>query len=62
MFCTVQLSRAFSYWPISSLNGVELPTEICPDGSTAEDRIQKLCEAAAEDIKKCAETCDTYLK
>jgi len=37
-------------------------TKIAPDGQTIEGRMQKLCTAVAEDIKKCANTCDTYLK
>ena len=48
--------------PASSLNGVPDPGQITPDGRTVEERMQKLCEAAAEDIKHCANVCDTYLK
>lgn len=33
-----------------------------PDGQTIEERIQNLCVDVAEDIKQCANTCDTYLK
>lgn len=37
-------------------------TKTAPDGQTIEGRMQKLCTDVAEDIKKCANTCDTYLK
>jgi hypothetical protein len=35
---------------------------VAPDGQTIEGRLQKLCANVAEDIKRCANTCDTYLK
>jgi hypothetical protein len=37
-------------------------TQVASDGETIEGRMQKLCEAAAEDMKDCANVCDTYLK
>jgi len=37
-------------------------TKIAPDGQTIEGRMQGLCIDAAEDIKNCANVCDTYLK
>ena len=46
----------------SRLNGVSDPKKIGPDGQTIEGRMQTLCEAVAEDIKRCANACDTYLK
>ena len=46
----------------SRLKDVSDPKQIAPDGQTIEGRLQKLCEAIAEDIKKCANACDTYLK
>ena len=36
--------------------------KIAPDGQTIEGRMQGLCKDVAEDIKKCANTCDAYLK
>lgn len=36
--------------------------KVAPDGQTIEARMQKLCADVAEDIKRCANTCDTYLK
>ena len=36
--------------------------QVAPDGSTVEARMQKLCEDVADEIKECANTCDTYLK
>jgi len=44
------------------LKDVSDPTKVAPDGQTIEDRVQKLCVDVAEDIKRCANTCDTYLK
>ena len=38
------------------------PTKVASDGQTIEGRMQKLCVKVAEDIKRCANTCDTYLK
>lgn len=38
------------------------PTKIAPDGQTIEGRMQGLCNDVAEDIKQCANACDTYLK
>ena len=48
--------------PNSRLKDVSDPKKIGPDGQTIEGRMQKLCESVAEDIKKCANACDTYLK
>lgn len=47
---------------ICRLNNVSDPKQTAPDGQTVEGRMQKLCEAMAEDIKKCANACDAYLK
>ena len=47
---------------ISRLKDVSDPGQIAPDGQTIEGRMKTLCEDVAEDIKKCANTCDTYLK
>ena len=44
------------------LKGVKDPTMAAPDGQTIKGRMQGLCEDVAEDIKKCANACDTYLK
>ena len=38
------------------------PEKVAPDGKTIEERMKKLCVDVAEDIKRCANTCDTYLK
>jgi hypothetical protein len=48
--------------PTSRLKDVSDPKQIAPDGQTIEGRMQKLCEAVAGDIKKCANACDTYLR
>lgn len=47
---------------VSRLNDVRDRKKIAPDGQTIEGRMERLCEAVAEDIKKCANACDTYLK
>ena len=62
--CPVFLSHCVhpSDWPASRLKDVTDPKQTAPDGQTIEGRMQKLCEAVAEDIKKCANTCDTYFK
>lgn len=44
------------------LNNVSDPKQTAPDGQTIEGRMQRLCEAAADDIKDCANACDAYLK
>ena len=38
------------------------PAKVASDGQTIEGRMQKLCVKVAEDIERCANTCDTYLK
>ena len=62
MFLFLALFVHFSDRPTFSLNGVTDAKKIAPDGQTIEGRMQKLCEDVAEDIKKCANTCDAYLK
>jgi len=47
---------------LGRLKDVTDVTKVAPDGQTIEGRMQQLCAAVAEDIKKCANTCDTYLK
>ena len=47
---------------VSRLKDVTDPKQTTSDGQTIESRIQTLCEAAAEDIRKCANVCDAYLK
>ena len=55
---TVYLSDRRDY----RLKDVSDPKQAAPDGQTIEGRMQKLCEAVADDIKNCANACDTYLK
>ena len=43
------------------LKDITDPTKIA-HGQTIEGRMQGVCKNAAEDIKECANTCDTYLK
>ena len=54
--------RTWVYRAPARLKDVTDVTKIAPDGQTIEGRMQKLCADVAEDIKKCANTCDTYLK
>ena len=35
---------------------------IAPDGRNIEDRLKSLVERTADDIKKCSNVCDTYMK
>ncbi|THH02008.1 hypothetical protein EW026_g787 [Hermanssonia centrifuga] len=44
------------------LQNVKDPTHVGPDGVTIEARMQSLASLAAEDIKDCANVCDTYSK
>jgi len=59
---TLSPHACLSDWPTSRLKDVSDPKQIAPDGQTIEGRLQNLCESVAEDIKKCANACDTYLK
>lgn len=36
--------------------------QVWPDGQSIKGRLQTLCTQTADDIKKCANTCDTYSK
>ena len=47
---------------VHRLKDVSDPEKAAPDGQTIEGRMQKLCANVADDIKRCANTCDTYLK
>ena len=51
-----------SNWRRCSLKGVTDLKKTAPDGTTIEGRVQRLCEDVAADIKKCAGSCDTYLR
>jgi len=44
------------------LKDVTDATKIAPDGQTIKGRMQGVCKDVAEDIKNCANACDTYLK
>jgi len=57
------LNRRLTMPPLlGRLKDVTDVTKVAPDGQTIEGRMQELCKNVAEDIKKCANTCDTYLK
>ena len=47
---------------VHRLKDVSDPKKVAHDGQTIEGRMQKLCANVADDIKRCANTCDTYLK
>ena len=51
-----------SNWSNCRLKDVTDPSKRAPDGTTIEGQVQKLCKDVAEDIKKCAGACDTYLR
>lgn len=58
----LRLTSNFTHGPTSRLKNVSDPKQTGPDGQTIKGRMEELCEAASEDIKNCANTCDTYLK
>ena len=62
MVCVPTQACTPSDGPASRLKSVSDPRQEAPDGQTIEGRMQGLCEIAAEDIKECANACDTYLK
>ena len=64
MQCVLHLRSTvcFPDQPTSRLKDVSDSKQIAPDGQTIEGRMQKLCDAVAEDIMACANACDTYFK
>lgn len=53
---------AHSIDDIRRLKDVPDPRKLAPDGQTIEGQMQKLCVEVADDIRRCANACDTYLK
>ncbi|KAJ7507339.1 hypothetical protein B0H11DRAFT_2319240 [Mycena galericulata] len=47
---------------LTQLKNVKDADEIAPDGSTIKGRMQVIVQATADDIKACANACDTYSK
>ncbi|KAF7361998.1 hypothetical protein MVEN_00545000 [Mycena venus] len=47
---------------LTQLKNVRDADEIAPDGSTIKGRMQEIVKATADDIKACANACDTYTK
>ncbi|KAF7366517.1 hypothetical protein MSAN_00909000 [Mycena sanguinolenta] len=47
---------------LTQLKNVKDVEEIAPDGSTIKGRMQELAKGTANDIKACANACDTYCK
>ncbi|KAJ6570836.1 hypothetical protein DFH09DRAFT_1462750 [Mycena vulgaris] len=47
---------------LTQLKNVKDSEEVAPDGSTIKGRMQVIVTGTAEDIKACANTCDTYSK
>ncbi|KAJ6499432.1 hypothetical protein C8R45DRAFT_115543 [Mycena sanguinolenta] len=47
---------------LTQLKNVKDADEIAPDGSTIKGRMQEIVKATADDIKACANACDTYTK
>ncbi|KAJ7135469.1 hypothetical protein C8R43DRAFT_1021198 [Mycena crocata] len=47
---------------LTQLKNVKDADETAPDGSTIKGRMQEIVKATAEDIKACANACDTYTK
>ena len=46
----------------SRLRDLKDPKDVGPDGRTIEARLQGLSKKTADDIKNCANACDTYSK
>ena len=44
------------------LKGIETRTHVGLDGKNLEDRLETLSKNTADDIKACANLCDTFLK
>lgn len=44
------------------LKNVKDPEEIAPDGTTIKGRMEDIIKGTADDIKACANACDTYSK
>ncbi|KAJ6515406.1 hypothetical protein C8R45DRAFT_208195 [Mycena sanguinolenta] len=47
---------------LTQLKNVKDAEEVAPDGSTIHGRMQDLVKGTADDIKSCANVCDTYSK
>ncbi|KAJ7126471.1 hypothetical protein C8R43DRAFT_708313 [Mycena crocata] len=47
---------------LTQLKNVKDSEEVAPDGTTIRGRMQEIVKGTAEDIKACANTCDTYVK
>ncbi|KAJ7368797.1 hypothetical protein DFH08DRAFT_33383 [Mycena albidolilacea] len=47
---------------LTQLKNVKDSEEVAPDGSTIRGRMQEIVKGTADDIKACANTCDTYTK
>ncbi|KAJ7084934.1 hypothetical protein C8R44DRAFT_894044 [Mycena epipterygia] len=47
---------------LTKLKNVKDADEIAPDGSTIRGRMQEIVKGTADDIKACANACDTYSK
>ncbi|KAF7297297.1 hypothetical protein MIND_00962900 [Mycena indigotica] len=47
---------------LTQLRNVKDSEEIAPDGTTIKGRMQELMKGTADDIKSCANACDTYTK
>ncbi|KAJ7481633.1 hypothetical protein FB451DRAFT_1236685 [Mycena latifolia] len=47
---------------LTQLKNVKDADDVAPDGSTIKGRMQVIVNATAEDIKACANACDTYTK
>ncbi|KAJ6561494.1 hypothetical protein DFH09DRAFT_1160085 [Mycena vulgaris] len=47
---------------LTQLKNVKDSEEVAPDGTTIRGRMQEIVKGTAEDIKACANACDTYTK
>jgi hypothetical protein len=58
----VAFNQYITYSISERLRDVRDPYLIGPDGSPIHSRLETVSKMAAQDIKECANTCDTYLK
>ncbi|KAJ7498476.1 hypothetical protein FB451DRAFT_1016491 [Mycena latifolia] len=62
MILTLHMEMKDMMGVLTQLKSVKDSEEIAPDGTTIRGRMQEIIKGTAEDIKSCANACDTYTK
>ncbi|KAJ7129233.1 hypothetical protein C8R44DRAFT_776236 [Mycena epipterygia] len=62
MILTLHMEMKDMMGVLTQLKNIKDAEEVAPDGTTIRGRMQEIVKNTAEDIKKCANTCDTYTK